>query len=154
MRLFLDSSALLAASGSATGASRLIIEEAELHGWVLISSVYCFEETRANLAKLGKHAARDFDQIVSPNVEFAETSLVINQPMVYTVTKDRPVITTATALKCEALLTLDRADFHRLLGNQFYGLRILTPGDWLKEVAVGGKHSPEGYTGSIADESL
>jgi uncharacterized protein len=133
MKLFLDSSVLLAASGSALGASRLIVEEAGLHGWLLISSVYCFEETRANLAKLGKHAERDFEKVVAPNIECGSTSLVIDLPMVYKVAKDRPVIATALALKCEVLLTLDRADFQRLLGNQFYGLRILTPGDWLKE---------------------
>ncbi|MFM8435769.1 MAG: hypothetical protein ACKOBP_10600, partial [Planctomycetia bacterium] len=31
----------------------------------------------------------------------------------------------------DVLLTLDRADFSRLLGDRFYGLSIMTPGMWL-----------------------
>jgi hypothetical protein len=59
--------------------------------------------------------------------------VVIDRPLVYRVSKDRPVVATALALKCDALLTLDRADFHRLLGGRVYELLIRTPGDWLKE---------------------
>lgn len=132
MKLFLDSSVLLTASGSATGASRLLIGEAAERGWDLISSLYCFEETRHNLPKLGKHAATDFEKHVAPFVECTETQLVVDRPLVYPVTKDRPVVAGALAAKCHALLTLDRADFQRLLGQEVYGMWILTPGDWLK----------------------
>ncbi len=40
MKLFVDSSVLLAASGSAKGASRLLIGEAAERGWELVSSLY------------------------------------------------------------------------------------------------------------------
>ena len=133
MRLFLDSSVLLAASGSATGASRMVVEESLQWGWTLLSSVYCLEETRANLSKLGEIAANDFACVVEPVVDFARTGLVIDRPLIYRVTKDRPVIATALALKCDGLLTLDGADFHKLLGRQVYELRIRTPGEWLRE---------------------
>lgn len=133
MRLFLDSSTLLAASGSVRGASRFVIEEAVSREWILFSSFYCFEETRKNLPKLGRNALRDFEAIVAPKVECASTALVIDRPMVYRVSKDRPVVATALSLQCHALLTLDRADFQRVLGNQIYGLLICTPGDWLKK---------------------
>ena len=132
MKLFIDSSVLLAASGSATGASRLLIGEASARGWVLVSSLYCFEETRHNLPKLGSHAEGDFEKHIAPFVECIETRLVVDRPVVYPVTKDRPVVAGALAAKCDALLTLDRADFQRLLGNEIYGMSILTPGDWLK----------------------
>ena len=54
--------------------------------------------------------------------------------MVFPVVKDRPVLVTALAEKCEVLLTLDRADFHEKLGGQVYGMLIRTPGEWLSEV--------------------
>lgn len=57
MRLFLDTSVLLAASGSSKGASRFLIAEAAAHGWELVSSDYCDEETRRNLPKVGRSAA-------------------------------------------------------------------------------------------------
>ncbi|MGC9453213.1 MAG: hypothetical protein ACP5I4_17405 [Oceanipulchritudo sp.] len=124
---------LLAASGSATGASRLLIGEAADRGLDLVSSLYCFEETRHNLPKLGMHADADFEKHVAPFVECLETRLVVDRPLVFPVTKDRPVVAGALAAKCHALLTLDRADFQRLLGTEVYGMWILTPGDWLKK---------------------
>jgi hypothetical protein len=39
----------------------------------------------------------------------------------------RPILFSALAT-ADVLLTLDRADFGRLLGAQFYGLAIMTPG--------------------------
>jgi len=132
MKLFLDSSVLLAASGSATGASRYLIEVAGENNWLLTSSIYCLEETRKNLGKLGSEAEQCFENTLLERIKFMETKLIIDQPMIYPVAKDRPVITTAMYHSCDALLTLDRADFQSLLGNQFYGMWILTPGDWLR----------------------
>jgi len=107
MKLFLDSSVLLAASGSAKGASRLLIGEAADRDLELVSSLYCFEETRHNLLKLGIQAEADFEKHVAPFVECIETRLVVDRPLVFPVTKDRPVVAGALAAKCHALLTLD-----------------------------------------------
>ena len=49
--------------------------------------------------------------------------------------KDRPVIITALSLKSDVLLSLDRDDFHDLLGSSVYGLSIRTPGELLKEIS-------------------
>jgi len=49
---------------------------------------------------------------------------------VFPVSKDRPILFSALAT-ADVLLTLDRADFSRLLGSSFYGLAIMTPGMWL-----------------------
>jgi len=46
----------LAASGSLTGASRLVLEEADDNEWRLMTSLYCIEETRRNLAKFSSEA--------------------------------------------------------------------------------------------------
>jgi hypothetical protein len=98
----------------------------------LLSSRYCLEESHKNLLKFGIDALDAFDEIVAPVVEFRETVLVVDKPFLYDVAKDKPVIATALAWECEALLTLDRADFQTLFGSQFYGMEILTPGDWIR----------------------
>lgn len=133
MRLFLDSSALLAASGSARGASRFVISEAAAHDWELVSSDYCAEETRRNLPKLGGTAAKVWKTQIAPRVRFVQTSVALDQPLVFPKAKDRPVVITALASRLDWLLTLDEGDFHTKLGRQVYGLRIATPGEFLLE---------------------
>jgi hypothetical protein len=54
----------------------------------------------------------------------------MDRPAVFGPAKDRPVLFTAAAW-AEVLLTLDRNDFGRFIGAGFYGLNVLTPGDFL-----------------------
>ena len=49
MNLFLDSSVVLAACLSRTGASRLIFESAHTQGWILVVSPWVLREVRVNL---------------------------------------------------------------------------------------------------------
>jgi len=44
--------------------------------------------------------------------------------------KDRPILFTAMAW-ADVLLTLDRRDFGELVGNDVYGMPVLTPGTFL-----------------------
>ena len=134
MRLFLDSSVLLAAAGSASGASRLLIKIAPAKGWELCTSDYCLRETEHNLVKLGQEAAEAWRQIVRPSLNLSPVRLVLDRPFIYRVTKDRPVVISSLSLKANFLLTLDRGDFHDLLGRSVYGLPIRTPGEFLKEI--------------------
>lgn len=133
MRLFLDSSALLAASGSARGASRFVITEAAAHDRELVSSDYCAEETRRNVPKLGATAAKTWRTQVAPRVRFVQTAVTLDQPLVFPKAKDRPVVITALAARANWLLTLDEGDFHTKLGREVYGLRLATPGEFLLE---------------------
>jgi len=57
MRLFLDASVLLAASGSTKGASREIFRLAPLNDWVLLATPYVLEETVGNLPALPLEAS-------------------------------------------------------------------------------------------------
>ena len=133
MRLFLDTSVLLAAAGSAKGASRFVLTEAEAHGWELFSSDYCVEETRRNLPKLGRVALFGWKLAVSPRLEIVRASMALDRPLVFPKAKDRPVVITALATRAEWLLTLDTGDFHTKLGREVYGVRIATPGEFLQE---------------------
>ncbi|QYM77621.1 PIN domain-containing protein [Horticoccus luteus] len=132
MRLFLDTSVLFAAAGSARGASRFVITQAATQGWELVSSYYCEEETRRNLAKVGATAARGWKQL-APLMRFVQVSVALDQPLVFPKAKDRPVVITALATRADWLLTLDEGDFHEKLGREVYGLRLATPGEFLLE---------------------
>lgn len=102
-------------------------------GWILVSSTYCQEETRRNLGKLEKSAERYFDRTLRRRIHWSGDTLTSQQVVVFPKAKDRPVLLSALATKCVALLTLDRTDFHDRLGRQFYGMSIRTPGEWLTE---------------------
>ena len=133
MRLFLDTSVLLAASGSGKGASRFLIMEAAACGWELVSSDYCDEETRRILPKVGRSAAITWKKEIMPRLRFVQASLALDRPLVFPKAKDRPVAITALAARSAWLLTLDESDFHAKLGREVYGLRIATPGEFLLE---------------------
>jgi predicted nucleic acid-binding protein len=133
MRIFLDTSVLLAASGSSKGASRFLITEAAAHGWELVCSDYCAEETRRNLPKVGRSAATAWKNQIAPLVRFVRADVALDKPLVFPKAKDRPVVITALAVRADWLLTLDEGDFHTKLGREVYGLRIATPGEFLLE---------------------
>lgn len=132
MRLFLDTSVLLAAAGSGRGASRFLITEASAQGWVLISADYCGEEARRNLAKIGASEAT-WRKIITPALQFTNVRLALDRPLVFPKAKDRPVVISALAARCDWLLTLDETDFHGNLGREIYGMGIATPGQFLVE---------------------
>ncbi len=97
MRLFLDTSVLLAAAGSAKGASRFLVTSAATRGWQLVSSDYCAEETRRNLSKVGRSAASGWENEIAPRVRLVRTSVALDQPLIFPKAKDRPVVITALA---------------------------------------------------------
>jgi predicted nucleic acid-binding protein len=133
VRLFLDTSVLLAAAGSATGAPRFLIESATAQCWRLISADYCGEEARRNLSKLPKNAVTVWRQLIVPRLDFVKTDVVLDRPLIFAKLKDRPVLVSSLAQGCDWLLTYDETDFHEKLGPQIYGMRISTPGEFLHE---------------------
>lgn len=137
MRLFLDSSVLLAACGSERGASRLVFTSAVSHGWELLVSPYAMGEVAANLAAVGASAMAAWPRLQKPLVQVPDV-LTVDRPVVFSPAKDRPILLSALAW-ADVLLTLDRADFMGLLGQQFYELRLRTPGTFLAEERAAGR---------------
>lgn len=133
MKLFLDTSVLLAACGSAKGASRYLCEQGTGHGWLLVTSGYCLNETMRNLPKLGEAAVDAWDGVVGPCLALVADVLALDKALVFEKAKDRPVAISALAASAEVLLTLDRTDFHRTLGSQVYGMAVRTPAEFLVE---------------------
>lgn len=129
MRLFLDTSVLLAASGSATGASREIFRLAATNCWTLIATPYVVEEVRRHLPNFPAAARADWNHLRG-ELLLMDDVFTIDRPAVFSPAKDRPILFSALAWS-DVLLTLDRGDFGTLLGSEFYGLNILTPGQFL-----------------------
>jgi hypothetical protein len=108
-----------------------LIRQAKSQKWVLVSTDYCADEARRNLAKVGHSAAGAWSSIVSPAVEFVAVRFALDRPLVFPKAKDRPVVISALAAQCAWLLTLDEKDFQGNLGHQIYGTAISTPGKFL-----------------------
>ena len=138
MRLFVDSSVLIAAAASAEGASREVFHRASTRDWRLITTPYAVAEVTRNLAGFAAPVTVAWLRLRA-RLDLVDDVLTIDKPAVFPVNKDRPILFSALAT-ADVLLTLDRADFGRLLGTHFYGLTIMTPGMWLvRETEAGGE---------------
>ena len=137
MRLFLDTSVLLAASGSAKGASREIFRLATPNQWTLVATPYVLAEVANNLPDLPP-SARAVWSGFQPELLVMNDVLTVDRLAVFEVPKDRPILFSALAW-ADVLLTLDRADFGKLLGTAFYNLAILSPGQFLQRERNAGR---------------
>jgi predicted nucleic acid-binding protein len=137
MRLFLDSSVLLAASGSPTGASREILRRASANAWSLVTTPYVLEEVLRNLPALPPAATSDWAQL-RPALLIMDDVLTVDRPVSFAAGKDRPILFSALAWT-DILLTLDRVDFGDLIGKTFYGLLVLKPGTFLEQERAAGR---------------
>jgi hypothetical protein len=137
VKLFLDSSAVLAACGRSTGASRCIFDAAESHGWELQTSSFSLSEVNANVGLLPPPAAEQWHRL-QPQLMSVPDVISFPWITVFASAKDRPILLTAAAWS-DVLLTLDRRDFFGLLGGHFYGLPIMTPGDFLRRERSAGR---------------
>ena len=114
---------------SATGASRQIFDLAAGQGWSLFASPWVLREVRENLVAKSPEFTRAWLALRAKAI-IEDDELTFEWPLVFDVAKDKPVL--CTALACaDVLLTLDRRDFQMLLGRTVYGLRIVTPGEFL-----------------------
>lgn len=139
MRLFLDTSVLLAASGSATGASRAVTELAVPNDWTLITSPWCIAEAVRNLGKLPGDGRTAWTTKIRPAVTLVDDAVAAGRPLIFPKAKDRPVLISALAAEADVLLTLDRLDFGAYLGRTIYDLRVLLPAAWLQQERATGR---------------
>ena len=136
MRVFLDSSVLLSACGSEKSLSRLVTEMAAERAWHLVSAMYCRAETSKNIGKFGVEASGRWPAMQA-KVEWVPNALTRRQPLLLAASKDKPVLISAMAARCEVLLTLDKADFGLLLGTVVYGMLVTSPRDFLIHAGLG-----------------
>jgi predicted nucleic acid-binding protein len=137
VRLFLDTSVLLAACASGRGASREIFRRCREQRWRLISTPYAIEEVVRNLRKFPVSTSAEWVRL-RPHLRIRDNVLTLDRPVVFPAGKDRPILFGALAW-ADVLVTLDRGDFASLLGTAFYGLLVLKPGDFLKRERAAGR---------------
>jgi hypothetical protein len=90
------------------------------------------------LAKFAPQATADW-QDLRARIEWVPNALKTKRPLLLTASKDKPVLISALAAKCDTLLTLDTGDFGILLGTEVYGMRVATPRDFLIREGLGVK---------------
>jgi hypothetical protein len=137
VRLFLDTSVLLAASGSAAGASREIFRRAFANEWALVTTPYVIEEVLRNLPNFPAAASADWARL-RPGLLIMDDVLILDRPAVFPAGKDRPILFSALAW-ADILLTLDRGDFGGMMEKPFYGLLVMKPGEFLERERAAGR---------------
>ena len=108
MTLFLDSSVAVAASLSATGASREVFHHAARQGWRLLISPWVLREARDNLADKPPDAVRAWVSLRG-KATVEDDELTFDWRIVFEASKDKPILFTAPAC-AGVLLTLDRRE--------------------------------------------
>jgi hypothetical protein len=137
VRLFLDTSVLLAACGSTTGASHEIFRRVHTQGWVLIVTPYVIGEVLNNLPDFPPSAVAQWASFRA-DLLVLDDVLTLDRPAIFAAAKDRPILFSALAW-ADVLLTRDKADFADVLGGTFYGLRVLLPYDFLQQERAAGR---------------
>lgn len=137
MRLFLDTSVLLAASASPNGALREIFRLGPTNGWMLIATPYVLAEVIRNLPDFPLAATMEWMRL-RRQLLIMDDVLTLDRPVIFLAGKDRPILFGALAW-ADVLLTLDRGDFDSLLGGEFYGLSVLKPGTFVARHRASGK---------------
>ena len=137
MNLFLDTSVLLAASGSSVGASREIFRRAPGNAWLLLATPYVIDEVLRNLPDFPPAASTEWASLRLRLVLMRDV-LTLEFPAVFPAAKDRPNLFSALAW-ADVLLTLDRGDFGSFFGQSFYGLPITKPGTFLEQERRAGR---------------
>lgn len=145
LKIFLDANIYFAGFHSKEGVSFLILQIAARKKFVVYSSRLVLKEAERNLRLKSKRAhLQSFHRYIqktkihvipSPDQKFLESFSELIHP------KDLPVLSAALAAKVDYLLTLDRRHFlTSTLESKIKKLKIMTPGDFLRQVYLKGKY--------------
>lgn len=104
-------------------------------GWRLITADYCVAEVERNVFKHPSGSTR-WNRILRLNIEVVGSIYVIDRPIVFDATKDKPVILSAIGSGADYLVTSDITDFAHVLGTTVYGVNVRTPKMFLVEMGV------------------
>jgi hypothetical protein len=113
----------------------LVIERAEREGWTLVVADYCVAEIERNVRK-HRAGATDWRAVVRSRLTTVGSVYVIDRPVVFDASKDRPVILSAIGSNAEYLITSDTTDFAHVLGTVVYGVKVRTPKSFLIEMGI------------------
>jgi hypothetical protein len=127
VRIFLDANVLFSAAKSDGFVNRLLVLLIS-EGHVLCADGYVAEEARRNLAAKGPDRLTELGRWLR---RFEVSSVQVDPAMFAALSvlpeNDRPVVAGAVRMKCEALMTGDRAHFGRFYGITLAGVAIHSP---------------------------
>ena len=83
MRIFLDASVLLAACGSAAGASGYICQRAAANGWSLVVTPYVLDEVIRNLDRVQVQTASERWRAIGATLVIRPDVLTVDRPVVF-----------------------------------------------------------------------
>jgi len=128
MRIFLDANILFSAAKSA-GAIRLLLQELNAQGHVLVADEYVATEARRNLASKANVDAADYLHALLSRIEISAIQYAVTTQvdLNWLPEKDQPVLQAAVALHCHVLVTGDRSHFGSGYGQTFAGVTLYSP---------------------------
>ncbi len=135
-RIFLDSSVLIAACGSRSGASHAIILMAEIGLFKVLISQQVIEECERNITKKLPAALPIFQQILSvinPEIVANPAPSDIMRWASVIELKDAPILAAAISAQCDRLLSLNTKDFTPNVAKQS-NLTLQTPSEFIQEI--------------------
>ena len=127
MRVFLDANVLFSAAKS-DGAVRALVRLLVDGGHECWVDDYVVTEARRNLGTKGAESMAAFEALLS-YVKFGSMTRPLPNPthLDWLPEKDRPVLSAAMRLQCDALVTGDRTHFGAGYGKVFGGVTIHSP---------------------------
>jgi hypothetical protein len=78
-----------------------------------------------------------WQQDLQLRIEWVPNALTTKRTLLLTASKDKPVLISALAAKCDTLLTLDTGDFGIVLGAKVCGMEVDKPRDFLVRAGLG-----------------
>ena len=143
MRIFLDANILFSAAKS-NGAVRQLLSDLHAGGHILVADAYVAEEARRNIAAKAENDAVEYLKALLSRIEAsgAHPGAVTGSAADWLPDKDRPVLMAAMALKCDALVTGDRAHFGSGYGKVFCGVTVHAPAQLALAVWGGTRGAP------------
>ena len=126
MRIFLDANILFSAV-QADGAIRRLLALLVAADHQLIADEYVYEEARRNLEVHAPTAAPDMATRLSSVRVHRIPKHTDLPPTLNLAVKDRPVLASAIALRCDALVTGDKTHFGHLFGSTIEAVAIHSP---------------------------
>ena len=138
MRIFLDANVLFSASKSA-GAIRQLLQELLAGNHGLVADEYVATEARRNVLAKASGDAPDYLEALLTQIEVSAVQYpaTTQTSLLWLPEKDRPVLAAAMALKCDALVTGDRAHFGPGYGKTFEGVTVFSPAQLAQAILSG-----------------
>lgn len=135
MRILLDASVILAALGSKTGGSMVVLKLAREGKLQAVVSETIIEEVKRNVAKTNSSSENLDELIISHNIEIFSPPRTenVDKYIEQTGEKDAHVVASAVELKVDLIITLDKK--HLLSGKiKLKSPKIIPPGELLKRL--------------------